>query len=107
MGTIFASFHISGIELELRDSLNILQRYSMAMGPRCCRCSMFILSGPVELLLLDALIAEITCSVVMSMRVDFSFLMSLSVFLFSFLVVYFIGLVNCLLKAVAICFGVT
>ena len=79
----------------------------MAMGPTCFRCFMFILSGPVELLLLDVLIAEITCSVVMSMRVDFSFLVSLSVFLFSFLVVYFIGLVNCLLKAVAICFGVT
>ena len=73
IGTIFASFHISGIELELRDSLNILQRYSMAMGPRCFRCFMFILSGPVELLFLDALIAEITCSVVISMRVDFSF----------------------------------
>ena len=78
----------------------------MAMGPRCFRCFIFILSGPVELLFLDALIAKITCSVVISMREDFSFFVFLSVFLFSFFVVYFIGLVNCLLKAVAICFGV-
>ena len=107
MGTIFASFHISGIVLELRDLLNILQRYSRAMGPKCFRCFMLMLSGPVELLFLDVLIAEITCSVVISIGVDFSFLVSLSVFLFSFLVVYFIGLVNCLLKTVAICCGVT
>ena len=67
---------------------------------------MLMLSGPVELLFLDVLIAEITCSVVISIGVDFSFFVDLSVFLFSFLVVYFVGLVNCLLKAVAICFGV-
>ena len=79
MGTIFASFHISGIVFELRDSLNILRRYSRVMGPQCFKCFMLMLSGPVELLFLDALIAEITCSVVMSICIDFNFFVDLSV----------------------------
>ena len=29
----------------------------MALGPRCLRCWMFMLSGPVDLLVFDSLIA--------------------------------------------------
>ena len=39
MGTILASFHISGIELELRDSLNILQRYSVPAYSHVLLCA--------------------------------------------------------------------
>ena len=40
------------------------------MGPRCLRYLMFMLSGPVELLFLLAMIACLTCSEVMSMCSD-------------------------------------
>ena len=65
-----------------------------------------MLSGPVELLFFAVLMAVMTCSVEMWMYVDCNRFVSLSIFLWTFLVVYFVGFVNCLLKAVAICFEV-
>jgi len=47
---------------------------------------MFMLSGPVELLLVDSLIAFVTCKEVNLTGVDFRFLVSLSIFLFSLFV---------------------
>ena len=35
-----------------RERLNIAVRYVIAVTPRCLRCLMFMLSGPVELLFL-------------------------------------------------------
>ena len=46
------------------------RKYSMAIGPKCLRCFMFMLSGAVELLFLAEFIACLTCSVVISMFVD-------------------------------------
>ena len=50
----------------------------MACGPRCFKCLMFILSGPVELLVLDVLI----WSLVMAIGDVWSFLIFLSMILF-------------------------
>src|SRR5271165_2399421 len=50
IGTIFASFQISGITLVLRDFSTMLRKYSSALGPKYFKCFMFKLSGPVELL---------------------------------------------------------
>ena len=41
----------------------------MARVPRCLRCLMFILSGPVELLVFEFLIAIRVCCSVMAMGV--------------------------------------
>lgn len=38
--------------LELRGRFSNSMRYCMARGPRCFRCRMFMLSGPVELFVL-------------------------------------------------------
>ena len=55
IGMILANFHIWGMMLWLRARFNKLVKYWMANGPRCFRCLMLILSGPVELLF-DALV---------------------------------------------------
>lgn len=75
----------------------------MAVGPRCLRCFMFMLSGPVELLFFADLIACTTCAVVISMYVDCKLWVFLSIILLFLLVACFVELMNCLLKAVAIC----
>lgn len=62
IGMILASFQIWGIELFVRDRLNRSVRYCSAMGPRCFRWWMQMLSGPVELLFLVDFIAVCTCS---------------------------------------------
>ena len=41
----------------------------MARGPRCFRCLMLMLSGPVELLFLAALMAWVVCCGVMMIGV--------------------------------------
>lgn len=74
-------------------------------GPRCFRCLILILSGPVELLFLLFLIASWICDVVSCMYVVFSLLMFLSTTLFVLHVVCLMVLVNCLLNAFAICMG--
>lgn len=76
----------------------------MAVVPRCLRCWMFILSGPVDLFVLLSLIAvETSSSVTKKCGSVGSCLMSLSVFLFDLSVLYLATCVNCLVKAVAMC----
>lgn len=70
MGTIFASFHISGMEFVLRARLYSLVRKVSASGPRCLRWWMEIRSGPVDLLFLLELMACQTCALEMTMGVD-------------------------------------
>ena len=72
-------------------------------GPRCFRCLMLVLSGPVELLFLLFLIASWTCDLVSCIYVVLSLLMFLSTTLFVLLVVCLMVFVNCLLNAFAIC----
>jgi len=67
IGTILASFQMWGIVLVLRAFASNDLRYSVAIGPRCCRCLILMLSGPVELLFLVDFMACMTCSVVISM----------------------------------------
>ena len=85
------------------DMLYMLVMYASPSGPMCLRCRMLTLSGPVELLFLLCFIA--TCVVVSVMLV----VCSLSVFLYMCLFVLCVlclnVLVNCLLKAFAICVG--
>ena len=95
IGMIFASFQIWGMMLLFRERLYIVVRYWMAIGPRCFRCFMFILSGPVELLFLAALSAVIVCSGVMVMGVEERCLIFLMSFLLLVLVVCLIMFVNC------------
>ena len=75
----------------------------MARGPRCFRCLIFTLSGPVELLFLVSFMA---CVVWWWMGSQCSFFVCLSTFLFVLLVACFTVFTNCLLKAVAFCMGV-
>jgi len=51
LGIILVNFHICGIVLVSRDRLKILVMFSVASGPECLKCRMFILSTPLELLL--------------------------------------------------------
>lgn len=52
------------------------------MGPRCFRCCMLILSGPVDLLFLAVFIASIVCCAVMCFVVVVRFVISLLIFLY-------------------------
>ena len=60
----FAVFQLRGIVFVLRAMLKICVRYESAHVPRCFRCFMLILSGPVELLFLLLLMASLTCLLV-------------------------------------------
>ena len=82
MGTIFASFQVLGIVLVFSATLYICVRSSSASDPKCFKCLMFVLSGPVELFVLDLVMAVLTCSAVICMGVLCSFLIFLSVILF-------------------------
>ena len=93
------------MSFEFRDVLYRLVRNSIAIGPRCFRCLMFMPSAPVELLFLLFLIACMTCSDVIGMNVEFSLLVCLSMILFCISVLYFVTLTNCWLKEDAILFG--
>ena len=44
--------------------LYICVRNWMASGPKCFRCLMLMLSGPVELFMFEVLIAVLVCSMV-------------------------------------------
>ena len=103
IGIILASFQMCGIMLLFKAFISSNLKYSMASGPKCLRCFMFMLSGPVELLFLAEFIACLTCSVVISVCADSSLCVFLSMILLCLLVEYFVELINCLLKAVAIC----
>ena len=53
----------------------------MAIGPKCLRCLMLMLSGPKELLFLDCFIARMVSDSVIVIGVDVSDLASLFVIL--------------------------
>ena len=74
----------------------------MARGPRCLRCRMFMLYGPVELLFLASFIACTVCCVVMGMLGLGSCFMSLSIFLLVLFVLCMVEFTNCLLKRSAL-----
>ena len=93
------------MSFEFRDVLYMFVRNSIAIGPRCFRCLMFMPSAPVELLFLLFLIACMTCSDVIGMNVEFSLLVCLSMILFCVSVLYFVTLTNCWLKEDAILLG--
>ena len=57
IGMILASFQRWGIVLVFSAMLYICVSSCIACGPRYFKCLMFMLSGPVELLVLDVLIA--------------------------------------------------
>ena len=57
-----ACFHKTGGHAELMERLKILHRNDMPEGPRCLRCTLVMLSGPVAVELLAVLIADRTCS---------------------------------------------
>ena len=78
-----------------------------AIGPRCFRCLILMLSGPVELLLFCCFSAVCVCCVVMFMSVLCSLFMCLSIFLFVLLVLCVMLFVNCLLNSCAFCLFVS
>ena len=84
----------------LRERLKIAVRYVSTIFPRCL---MFMLSGPVELLILACLMASEVCSIVICMGVDFTLLVNLSIILYLRCVVCLMWFVNCLLKCSAFC----
>ena len=53
----------------LRDRFSIFVRYWSPFGPRCFKCLMFSLSGPVELVFLVDLRAAEVCAIVIFMGV--------------------------------------
>src|SRR6478609_668269 len=61
----------------------------MARGPRCFRCLIFTLSGPVELLFLVSFMACVDWWLEMRMGSQCSFFVCLSTFLFVLLVVFY------------------
>ena len=65
IGMIFAVFHRCGMSFLFIAFMYMFVRYVIASGPRCFRCCMFMLSGPVELFVLLFLIAVIVCVSVM------------------------------------------
>ena len=72
IGKMFASFRVRGMMLLLSDVyiLYMLVRYVSPSGPRCLRCLMLTVLGPVELLCLLSFIATWTCVVVSVMLVS-------------------------------------
>ena len=64
----------------LSEGLKIVVRFVSAVFPRCLRCLMLMLSGPVELLFFACLMADEVCSIVICMGVDFSLLIGESVY---------------------------
>jgi len=102
IGIMVAVFHICGMMFLFSEKLKMLVRYSIARGPRCFRCFMLILSGPVELLFLADFIASNVCCVVIGMWVSSRLWIFLSIVLFELSVLCGVMFVNCLLKLFAI-----
>lgn len=84
MGTVFAVFHIVGMLFVISDMLYMCVISVIALGPRCFRCLIFVLSGPVELLFLECLMAFLVCSSVMCMPSVGSLFVLRSIFLLVF-----------------------
>ena len=77
MAMILADFHIWDIMFVFIAVLKKLVRCLMAIGLRCLRCLMFMLSSPVEFLFLDCFIACVVSAAVIITGVDLSDLVSL------------------------------
>src|SRR6478609_3466869 len=88
-----------------RERLKTSVRWFMARGPRCFRCLIFTLSGPVKLLFLVSFMACVVWRLEMRICLQCSFFVCLSTFLFVLLVARFTVFTNCLLKVVAFCMG--
>ena len=74
----------------------------MALGPRCLRCWMFILSGPVDLLVFDSLIALAVWFGVIRMGWCGSFWIFLMMCLVFCCVLCGVMFVNCFVKWLAL-----
>jgi len=103
IATTFAVFQIWGIVFVLSAMLYICVRYVIAFGPRCFRCLMFMLSGPVELLFLALFMDAIVCSFVIVMGVVCKDLVCLSMYLRRLFVLCMMVFTNCLFRASAFC----
>ena len=82
MGIILASFHVCGMLFVLSAVLYMCVSSVSAEFPKCLRCFMFMLSGPVELLFLELTIACLVSSSVMFMCVLLKCFIYLSMSLF-------------------------
>ena len=102
LGSMCASFQMCGMVFVLSARLNKCVMYWMAIGPRCLRCCMLMLSGPTEVFVLLFLIAMVTSFGVIVMFSDVSLCVVRSILLLSLCVECFVVCVNCLLNAVAI-----
>ena len=69
IGIILAVFHMLGMVFVLSDMLYICVRNVSALLPRCFRCFMLILLGPVELLLRACFMARCVSTIVMGIGV--------------------------------------
>lgn len=61
IGMVMAFFQICGMRFVCIDLLMVFVRNCMAMGPRCLRCIIDMLSGPIAGEFLACLIAVVTC----------------------------------------------
>ena len=95
-------FSKMGIVLVLRAMLQMFMRYLMASGPRYLRCLMFMLSGPVKLLLMLFESANCTCVMASCISSIERFLVVWSICLLILFVLYGVMIVNLLLKAFAL-----
>ena len=57
LGSMWASFQMCGMVFVLSARLKMCVRYCVAIGPRCLRCCMLMLSGPTEVFVLLFLMA--------------------------------------------------
>ena len=103
----FRKFPNYGIMLLFIERLKISVRYSIARGPKCLRCFILMLSGPVELLFLLFRIASEICWLVrMICDVVGNWCTCVSIFLLILFEEYFVTFTNCLLKASVFSFSV-
>ena len=108
IGMMWACFHICGMSLLRHDLLRMSVNAFNARGPKCLRCMLEILSGPVACEFLRDLIVLVVSSVVNG-GFDLSsciFLFSLSIFLFCFCVGSWLIFEKCLIRMLQCCLGV-
>ena len=101
-GIMFAVFHILGMMLVFSAKVYSCVIYVMALGPRCFKCCMFMLSGPSDLLFFECLSACFVWSSVSVIGVgesDFTFFWIFRLFLCVLCVTVFM---NCLLNSFAL-----
>lgn len=104
IGMTLACFHLLGMVFVFMILLYMFVRYVSALGPRCLRCCMFMLSGPVDLFVLESFIAVCVCCVVMFNSVVGKLCICRLMLRLFLCVVYFVGLVNCRVNEFAMSF---